>query len=84
LTKEVTVSNISNRINIQLEEDGQTLGIVVVGGISVDEYVDQTLLNEENRAEWRENIKEAYANEVEFNKIKKARKKAARRLKRKN
>ncbi len=43
--------------------------------------MDTTLLNEEKRKEWRDDIKEAYKNEIAYTKIKKARKKAARELK---
>ena len=85
-SKDIQISNISNNINVQLEEGDFLGGIVVVGIMDWDgdpiEPVDTKLLDEENRREWKAAIKKASENERAFKRIKLARKKAARKLKR--
>lgn len=77
-TKEITVSNTSNSIDIQLVAvEEYSLGIVVVGGISFEEYQPP------KDAEWKRKVKQAYKNTLEFQKIKKERRKAVRRAQRK-
>lgn len=76
-TKEVTVSNISNIINLNLEI-GEYLGgiVVVTGGISYNDYYVS-----EKDPNWYEKAKAAYKNTIAFRKLKKAQKKAARKNK---
>lgn len=76
-TKEVTVSNISNTINLNLEV-GEYLGgiVVVTGGISYNDYYVP-----EKDPNWYEKAKAAYKNTIKFKKFQRARKKAARKNK---
>jgi hypothetical protein len=70
-TKEITVSNISNTINLELSSAVMgELATVVVGGISFEDY-----------EAWREKIKKASDNIRAFEKIKRERKRAARKNK---
>lgn len=74
-TKEITVSNITNLVN--LEMSGAMMGeVVVTGGISYNDYYEP-----EKDPNWYEKAKAAYKNTIKFNKIKRARKKAARKNK---
>ncbi len=78
-TKEITVSNISNSINLELS--GAIMGelvTVVVGGISFGDYQPP------KDDAWREKVKQASENNRAFEKIKWERKKAERKAKRKN
>ena len=90
VTEEITLSNISNTIDIQFLEQNMILGgAVALVCYATDKYgdpilpVDNTLLDEKKRKVWRDDIKSAYQNEIEYSKIKKAKKKAARKLKKK-
>ncbi len=79
-TEEITLSNISNTISLKMEEsfsEGISLGIVVYG----DESYIHPQTKKEREAD-REAQKSAHKNEIEYTRIKKARKKAARTLKR--
>ena len=78
-TKEITVSNLSNSIDIQLTWAimGE-LVTVTAGGISYEDYQPQ------KDPDWYEKAKQAYKNTVEFMKLKQGRKKAERKAKRKN
>ncbi|SRX76125.1 carboxypeptidase-like regulatory domain-containing protein [Aequorivita antarctica] len=75
---EITVSNISNKINVALEHDGVYLGEMVVGGISWEGTEDYQPPKDEA---WREKVKQANENTRAFEKIKRERKKAERRNK---
>lgn len=90
-TREVTTSNVSNTIDISLETGDFLGGIVVVGyAISVEEsnYIEQfprpQFREDPERKAWKEKLKKQHENEIEFKRIKQARKKADRQLKRKN
>ena len=75
-TKEITVSNNSKVINIQLDSALMLGGMIVIaGGISYDDYEPKKDSN------WYEKAKKAYTNTIEFGKIKKERKKAQRKKK---
>jgi len=78
--KEVTVSNNSNTLNINLIPDGELLGevMVVAGGISWEDYQPQ------KDDAWKEKVKKVSENGRAFEKIKKERKRAERKAKRKN
>jgi hypothetical protein len=83
-TQEITVSNISNKIDIQLEEDAMILGgeVIIVGGVSSFDFdFPEPRQTEEERNAERDAQKAAYKNEVEFNRIKRERKKVERLLK---
>ncbi len=78
-TEEITLSNINNNIDLQMNEDYSiSLGIVVTGGISF-EYNDY----DPNKPHWRETEQTSLDNEKEFSRIKRERKKDAKKLKRK-
>lgn len=79
-TEEITLSNISNTINLKMEESisgGISMGIVIYGG---EQYI-KPQTKEERKTE-SNTQKAAHKNEIEYTKIKKARKKVARILKR--
>lgn len=80
-TKEITVSNISNKINVNLEQGDLFLGEIVVGGISSENYGDY---QESKDPDWYEKAKQAYKNTVKFMKLKRERRKTERKAKRKN
>lgn len=78
-TKEITVSNISNSINVELS--GMLMGdlvTVVAGGISYEDY--QSPKDEA----WKEKVKQASENTRAFEKMKWKQKKAERKAKRGN
>ncbi len=77
--KEVTVSNISNSIDVELEVEmmGELVS-VTAGGIYWEDHQPQ------KNPDWYEKAKQAYKNTVKFMKLKKARKKAERKAKRKD
>jgi hypothetical protein len=76
-TKEITVSNISNSIAVQLNPSMEmTLGIVVVGEVSSEEHQPP------KDSAWKEKAKTAYKNTKKFRKLKQERKKAARKARR--
>lgn len=77
-TKEITVSNISNSIDVKLDVSSASLGLVVVGDILVSEYQPP------KDAAWREKVKQAQKNTAAFEKIKRERRKEARKTKRKH
>ncbi len=79
VTKEITVSNISNNIDVNLES-GAVLGEVVVmaGGISYENYQPR------KDEEWKEKVKQASENTRAFEKIKWEAKKEERKAKRQN
>lgn len=81
-TKEITVSNISNNIDINLLS-GDFLGelVITTGGISWEHYDDY---QSPKNPDWYEKSKKAYKNTVEFMKIKQERRKAERKAKRGN
>ncbi len=81
-TKELTVSNITNNLDIVLNA-GDYLGgvIVTAGGISWERYDDYQPSKD---PDWYEKAKKAYKNTVKFMKIKQERRKEERRAKRKN
>ncbi len=89
VTKEVVVSNISNSINLAMEPSHDILGelIVIAGGISVSEkvvvdpYQSDSYYDEEQR-ENREKRRAYAEKENAFKKVKAARGKATRLLKR--
>ncbi len=78
-TKEITVSNISTKIDVNLDP-GVVLGevVVVAGGISYEDYQPS------KDTDWYEKSKQAYKNTVAFMKIKQEQKKAERKAKRGN
>lgn len=77
-TEKITLSNISNSINLSMTEDAVMIsGIVVTGGYTWGIPVEGYIKPRNRQAE-----KAAHKNEIEYTKIKKARKKAARILKR--
>jgi len=81
-TKEVTVSNVSTILNINLDPDGEILGeVVVTGGISWEDYEEY---EPQKDPDWYEKAKNAYKNSVDFMNIKRERRKAERKAKRKN
>ncbi|WP_317193648.1 MULTISPECIES: carboxypeptidase-like regulatory domain-containing protein [Aequorivita] len=80
-TKEVTVSNTSNNIDVNLDMGDFLLGEVVVGGIYWETPADYQPPKD---PDWYEKAKKAYKNSVEFMKIKRERRKAERKAKRKN
>lgn len=80
-TKEVTVSNISNSIDIQLNGSHELLGEIVVGGVSWEGAEEYQSPKDDA---WREKVKQASENTRAFEKIKQERKKAERKAKRKN
>ncbi len=78
-TKEVTVSNISNLIDVELV--GEIMGdmvTVTAGGIYWRNYEDY---QPQKDPDWYEKAKKAYKNTVEFMKIKRERRKAKRKNK---
>ena len=76
VSKEITLSNISNNITLKMAEEW--LGeVVVTGGLSWNDYNSSYVEPRDREAE-----KTAYKNEIEYARIKKARKKAERKLKR--
>lgn len=78
-TEEITLSNINNNIDLQMEEDSDMLGGMIVVGYSVSlEYSDY----DPNKPHWRETTQTSLDNEKEFSRIKRERKKEAKRLKR--
>lgn len=82
-TKEVTLSTISNTISVQLEASNDSfLGevVVTVGMVSYEHW--EPKLSPEEIQQKKAAQKLAYKNELEFKKIKKARKKEARQQKR--
>jgi hypothetical protein len=79
--KEVTVSNISNKIDINLESNIELLGEMVVGGISWEGSEEYQAPKDDA---WRKKVKQASENTRAFEKIKQERKKAERKAKRKN
>lgn len=82
--KEITLSTISNTIDIQFTEDESVLGeIVVVGYIGATYYKDQEPTAKE-KAEKRRLQKKAEENNREFQRIQHEKKKAERRAKRNN
>jgi len=95
VTQETAVSTISNTIGIQMEPSIEGFISVVVGGYSAREVVTsdepevnnpfgyQFPRNDHERNERAEKRRKARANEVAFQKIKLAKRKAARLLKRK-
>ena len=89
-TKEVTVANVSNRIDIQLGEGDYLGGLVVVGYImeetehpSNSPFVDTNFREDPEREAMREKEKLAYKNQIEYKRIKQVRKKAKRKLQKK-
>jgi len=74
-TKEVTVSNISNKIDIKLDAALSGELVVTLGGISWEDYQPQ------KDDAWKEKVKKASENARAFEKIKKERKRAARKNK---
>ena len=77
--KEVTVSNISNSIDVELElEMMGELVSVTVGGIYWEDHQPQ------KDPDWHEKAKKAYKNTVKFRKLKMARKKTERKARREN
>ncbi|MAB39853.1 MAG: hypothetical protein CL528_06080 [Aequorivita sp.] len=80
-TKEITVSNVSNNIDVSLEAGDFFLGEVVVGGISWESSEDYVSYKD---PDWYEKAKQAYKNTVKFRKIKIAKKRALRKAKRNN
>ena len=90
LTKELTLSNIDNVLDLQMSEYEAFLGgmIVITGGISSD-YSNEIMGYKNSSydpepAPWRKKIQTALANEKKFSKIKRARKKEAKAAKRNN
>ncbi|MCT8339963.1 carboxypeptidase-like regulatory domain-containing protein [Flavobacteriaceae bacterium TK19130] len=81
-TKKITISKEAKKIDSLLVplETQAVLGIVVTGGISVD-YTEPPETPQERRIRLEEQEK-AYANELEYKRIKQERKKAARKLRR--
>ncbi|MBG44223.1 MAG: hypothetical protein CL530_09655 [Aequorivita sp.] len=78
-TKEITVSNVSTTININLDPDGEILGeVVIAGGISWEDYQPQ------KDDAWKEKAKQAYKNTLKFRKLKIAEKREKRKAKRNN
>ena len=80
-TKEITVSNVSNNIDVSLEAGDFFLGEVVVGGISWESSEDYVPYKDPN---WYEKAKQAYKNTVKFRKIKILQKRVLRKAKRNN
>ena len=77
-TKEITVSNVSTTININLDPDGEILGeVVIAGGISWEDYQPQ------KDDAWKEKAKQAYKNTLKFRKLKIAEKREKRKAKQK-
>ncbi len=90
-TKEVTIANIANTIDINMTLSEALGGLIVVGGISPYDYESgpsikpfgqQTFNEDPEREAIREKQRLAYKNEIEFKRIKQARKKAQRQLRR--
>ncbi len=80
-TKETTVSNISNKIDIKLDAALSGELVVTVGGISWGNYEDY---QPQKNSDWYEKAKQAYKNTRKFKKIKQKRKKAERKVRREN
>ncbi|SRX55650.1 carboxypeptidase-like regulatory domain-containing protein [Aequorivita sp. CIP111184] len=81
-TKEVTVSNISNLIDVELV--GEIMGdmvTVTAGGIYWERYYDYEPSKD---PDWYEKAKQAYKNTLKFMKIKQQQRKAERKAKRNN
>tara|TARA_R110002012_G_scaffold11112_1_gene49846 strand:- start:3887 stop:5014 length:1128 start_codon:yes stop_codon:yes gene_type:complete len=77
-TKEITVSNVSTTININLDPDGEILGeVVIAGGISWEDYQPK------KDDAWKEKAKQAYKNTLKFRKLKIAEKREKRKAKQK-
>lgn len=83
-TKEITLSTISNTISVQLEAsyDSMLGEVVITSGIIAIDHDWEPQLSPEELQQKKEAQKQAYKNELEFKKIQKARKKAARQQKR--
>jgi len=80
-TEEITLSNINNNIDLQMKEDGEMLGGMIVVGYSLSfEYSDSDY--DPNKPHWRETTQTSLDNEKEFSRIKRERKKEAKKLKR--
>lgn len=84
VSKEITLSNISNTIDIVMNDDSVILGgeIVITGGISYEEWGHVPRKSQEERDAERAAQKAAYKKEIAYTRIKIERKKAARKLKR--
>ena len=81
-TKEVTVSNTSNKLDVVLNAGDFLSGeVVITGGISWENPSDYVPPKD---PDWYEKAKQAYKNTLAFAKIKKERKKAERKAKREN
>jgi hypothetical protein len=80
-TKEITVSNISNNVDVSLVVGDFFLGEIVSGGLT---WEDAENYQPPKDPDWYENAKKAYKNTVEFMKIKRERRKAQRKAKRRN
>jgi hypothetical protein len=80
-TKEITVSNISNNVDVSLVVGDFFLGEIVSGGLT---WEDAENYQPPKDPDWYENAKKAYKNTVEFMKIKRERRKAERKAKRRN
>ncbi len=80
-TKEITVSNVSNNIDVSLEAGDFFLGEVVVGGISWESSEDYVPYKD---PDWYDKAKQAYKNTVKFRKIKILQKRVLRKAKRNN
>ncbi len=88
-TEEVTLSNINNKIDLQMTMSEEWLGEVVIvsGGISVD-YSDEIMGYKKSTynpepTQWKKDVQTSLDNEKEYSKIKRERKKDAKELKRK-
>ncbi len=80
-TKEITVSNIDNTLDINLDSSGELLGEMIVGGIS---WKGTENYQPPKDNAWKEKVKKASENTRAFEKIKRERKKTERKAKRNN
>lgn len=82
-TKELTVSNVANKIDVELEADTALMGEVVVtaGGVYWEYYNEYQPSKD---PDWYEKSKQAYKNTLKFMILKQERRKAERKAKRNN
>tara|TARA_R110000787_G_scaffold84610_1_gene181217 strand:- start:911 stop:2035 length:1125 start_codon:yes stop_codon:yes gene_type:complete len=88
-TEEVTLSNINNKIDLQMQMSEELMGEIIVLGYAVTDdssrLMGYTNSNYDSEpTEWREKAQTSLDNEKEFSRIKREQKKEARLQKRKN
>ena len=88
-TEEVTLSNINNKIDLQMQMSEELMGEIIVLGYAVTDdssrLMGYTNSNYDSKpTEWRKKAQTSLDNEKEFSRIKREQKKEARLQKRKN